>query len=106
MKYIVPIIRGVPDAKYLIMNDANSSILGDDDIGLFRKVEIVMDTSGRTFVNLPELFKKCGKDMFCFSTQYPILDYRTGLLSIESWREDGVRGKTKEVLRYENAGKT
>jgi uncharacterized protein len=42
-------------------------------------------------------------DINAFGTHSPILDYLTGLLRIESLREDEADQKTKELLRSGNA---
>lgn len=102
LKDIVPIVRAVPDAKYLIVNVANSTALNEEDTTLFRKAELLMDSSGRNMMDWPDLFKRFGADHFCFGTQSPILDYCTGLLRIESLSESEADEKTKELLRSGN----
>lgn len=102
LKDIVPIVKAVPDAKYLIVNVANSTALSEEDTALFRKTELLMDSSGRNMVNWADLFKSFGTDKFCFGTQSPILDYFTGLLRIESLRENEADEKTKDLLRSGN----
>ena len=102
LKDIIPIIKLVPDAKYLILNVANSPYLNDEDTELFTKSEILMDTSGRGIINFGELLIKYGKDKFCFGTHSPILDYCTALLRIESLRENEADEKTKDLLRSGN----
>lgn len=103
MKDVMPIIQAVPDAKYLILNVANSTQLDDEETWLIKKAEVVMDTSGRATNNLGELLTKYGKDKFALGTHAPILDYLTGLLRIESLREDEADAEAKEQLRYGNA---
>ena len=105
LKDIVPIIKVVPDAKYLILNVSNSTELNNDETELFKKASIVMDTSGRAICNLGELITVYGNEKFDFGTHSPILDYRTGLLRIESLRANEADEKTKELLRYGNAKK-
>jgi predicted TIM-barrel fold metal-dependent hydrolase len=99
---IVPIVRAVPDAKYLILNVANSTVLDEKDTALFRKADILMDSSGRNMIDWADLFKRFGTDKFCFGTHSPILDYCTGLLRIESLRESEADEKTKDLLRAGN----
>lgn len=99
---ITPIVRAVPDAKYLIVNVANSTALSEEDTALFRKVELLMDSSGRNMIDWPDLFKRFGTDHFCFGTQSPILDYFTGLLRIESLSDSEADEKTKDLLRAGN----
>lgn len=102
LKEVIPIMRSVPDAKYLVVNVANGTLLGDEDAALFRKTEVVMDTSGRNIVNPGELLRTYGKEKLCFGTHCPILDYFTGLLRIESLREDEADAATKELIRSGN----
>lgn len=102
LKDIVPIVRAVPDAKYLIVNVANSIALNEEDTALFRKAELLMDSSGRNMIDWPDLFKRFGAEHFCFGTQSPVLDYFTGLLRIESLSESEADAKTKELLRSGN----
>ena len=103
VKDLVPIVRAVPDAKYLILNVANSIELGDEDRKLFQKADIVFDTSGRNISNLGELLKTYGKEKFAFGTHSPILDYLTGMLRIESLRKEEADVETRELLRSGNA---
>ena len=103
LKVIFPIIKEVPDAKYLILNVANSLHLEENDIELFKKAEVLMDTSGRTLADLGSLLITYGKERFAFGTHSPILDYLTGQLRIESLRESEADAATKEVLRSGNA---
>jgi len=101
---IMPIIRAVPDAKYMILNPANSITLRDDrDIDLFKKGEILFDTSGRQINSLPDLLKSYGTEKFAFGTHSPVLDYLTGMLRIESLRNNEADEETKELLRSGNA---
>jgi uncharacterized protein len=103
LKDCVPIVREVPDAKYLILNVANSTRLSDEETELFKKADIVFDTSGRSISNLGELLKTYGKNKFAFGTHSPVLDYLTGLLRIESLREAEADEPTKELIRSGNA---
>ncbi len=100
---IVPIIKEVPDVKYLILNIANGIQVNDEDTELFKNSDIVFDTSGRNIYNLSEMINKFGNDKFVFGTHSPILDYVTGLLRIESLRPSEADEATKELLRSGNA---
>lgn len=102
LRDIVPIVKEVPDAKYMIVNVANSTALNQQDSALFKKAAILMDTSGRNITDWADLFTRFGTDKFCFGTQSPILDYCSGLLRIESLRENEAGEKTKDLLRYGN----
>ena len=103
LKDIMPVIRAVPDARYMILNAANSLDLDDNDLDLIRKGEVVIDTSGRAISKPWELIKRFGSDKFAFGTHSPILDYTTGQLRIEALRESEADEKTKELLRSANA---
>jgi predicted TIM-barrel fold metal-dependent hydrolase len=103
LKDIVPIVRAVPDAKYLIVNVANSTALSDEDLALFKKSDLLMDTSGRLLEGWPNpLISKFGPDKFCFGTHSPILDYCSGLLRIEALKESEADSSSKELLRSGN----
>jgi predicted TIM-barrel fold metal-dependent hydrolase len=103
LKDIMPIVKAVPDAKYMILNVANSMDLDQNDAAVLKKASLIMDTSGRALSNPGELLKKFGKDKFAFGTHSPILDYLTGRLRIESLRETEADETTKEMLRSGNA---
>lgn len=103
LKDIFPIIKAVPDAKYMILNIANSMHLEDTDQALFKKADVLMDTSGRRLTDLGSVLKAEGKERFAFGTHSPILDYLTGRLRIEALREEEADEKTKALLRSGNA---
>lgn len=103
LKDVIPIVREVPDAKYLILNVANSVVLPEEQVALFKKAELVMDTSGRNIIDLGALLKTYGRDKFAFGTHAPILDDATGLLRIEALRDTEADQETKALLRSGNA---
>ena len=103
LKSIMPIIRAVPDAKFMILNASNSIYLDGEDAAVFAKADVLIDTSGRTLVDLGGLLKIQGKERFAFGTHSPIFDYLTGQLRIESLRPEEADEKTKELLRSGNA---
>jgi predicted TIM-barrel fold metal-dependent hydrolase len=106
LQNIVPIIREVPDAKYIIVNLANSISLNDGETDLIRKANVVFDTSGRAIMGddtLSELLKRFGNEKFAFGSHSPVLDYLTGLLRIESMNISEADEGTKELLRSGNA---
>lgn len=103
LKDVMPIIRAVPDAKFIILNVANSMELNDADLALFKKADIVIDTSGKSISNLGAMIKTYGKQKFAWGTHSPILDYLTGLLRIEALRETEADAATKELIRSGNA---
>ena len=106
LQNVVPIIKEVPDAKYIIVNLATSINLNDEDMALIKKADILFDTSGRTIRGdntLGELLKRFGNDKFAFGTHSPILDYLAGRLRIESMSDSEADETTKELLRSGNA---
>ncbi|WP_018626256.1 amidohydrolase family protein [Niabella aurantiaca] len=102
LKNIVPIVKAVPDAKYMIVNVAGSMALSGEEMSLFRKADLLMDSSGRSMTNWSDLLKQFGTGKFCFGTHSPILDYFSGLLRIESLRKNEADEHTKELLRSGN----
>lgn len=102
LRDVVPIMRSVPDAKFLILNVANSAVLPEEETRLLRNSDVVMDTAGRNLVNLGELLKTYGPTKFAFGSHAPILDDVTGLLRIESLREHEADEATREGLRSGN----
>jgi hypothetical protein len=103
MKDIIPIINEVKDAKYFIVNAANSMEISDEETALLKRTDLLIDTSGRSLTNLGELIKLYGKEKFAFGTHSPVLDYLSGLIRIESLRENEADEATKELLRSGNA---
>lgn len=103
VKDIIPIIKEVPDAKYLILNVASGmQSLSDEESKIFIDADVVFDTSGKNITNLGAMVNKYGKDMFAFGTHSPIFDYLSGLLRIEAMRENNDEA-TKELIRSGNA---
>ena len=105
LKDVIPVIKAVPDAKFMILNIANNINLSDEDAALIRKTDILMDTSGREINDLGGLIKKYGRDKFAMGTHAPILDYLTGILRIESLRSPEADEDTRELIRSGNAKK-
>jgi predicted TIM-barrel fold metal-dependent hydrolase len=106
MKNIIPIVKEVPDAKYIIVNLATSINLDDEELALIKKADILFDTSGRSIRGgntLSNLLERFGKEKFAFGTHSPILDYVTGLLRIETLNETEADAATKDLLRSGNA---
>ena len=99
---IVPIVRAVPDAKFIILNVANRGSLNDDDIETLEKADIVFDTSGRSTNNLFTL-EQFGRNKVAFGTHTPILDYVTGRIRVEALKEEEADEAAKELIRSGNA---
>ena len=103
LKDITPIIKLVPDAKYFIVNAANSMVVSAEETELIKRSKLLFDTSGRNLTNLGDMLKLYGKDKFAFGTHSPVLDYLGGLLRIESLRENEADEATKQLIRSVNA---
>ena len=103
LKNIVPIVKAVPDAKYIIVNVANGLNLNAEETELFRKADIVFDTSGRSMSDLPALITRFGKEKFTFGSHSPILDYLSGRIRIEYMNDSEADEVTKEMIRSGNA---
>ncbi|MBI5011149.1 MAG: amidohydrolase [Bacteroidia bacterium] len=103
MKDIMPIIREVKDARYFIVNAANSMNVEQSDNELIKNTDLLIDTSGRALSDPADLIMRLGKEKFAFGTHSPILDYLTGLLRIESLRPDEADEPSKEMIRSGNA---
>ena len=106
LQKVMPIISEVPDAKFIIVNLANSISLTDEDLELIRKANVVFDTSGRALMSdneLSVLLKRFGREKFAFGSHSPVLDYLTGLLRIESMTNSEADDDTKQLLRSGNA---
>lgn len=103
LKDVMPLVTAVPDASYMIVNVANSMNLTSEDTARVRKTNMLIDTSGRALNNLSRMIETFGKEKFAFGTHAPILDYLTGLLRIESLKNDEADVATREGLRSGNA---
>lgn len=106
LKNIIPVIKAVPDARYIIVNLANSISLTGEETDIITGTDLVFDTSGRAIRgenDLALLLKRFGREKFAFGTHSPILDYLTGRLRIESMSNDEADEGTKELIRSGNA---
>jgi hypothetical protein len=106
LQNIIPLVREVPDAKYIIVNLANSLELSKEDTELIKRTNVVFDTSGRAIMGddmLSILLGRFGSEKFAFGSHSPILDYLTGLLRIESMNGSEADEGKKELLRSGNA---
>ncbi len=102
LKDVIPIMKAVPDAKYLIQNVSGSTNLDAEEVKILNSSHCVIDTSGRYILNLGELISNFGAEKFCFGTHSPILDYCTGLLRVESLRPDEATEAVKQLIRSTN----
>lgn len=102
LKDVLPVIRSIPDAKFLILNLSGSLKLTADETELLRRTDLVMDTSGRSLTDPAGFMKVLGAEKFAFGSHSPILDYCTGLLRIEALRPDEAGEELKEGLRSGN----
>jgi predicted TIM-barrel fold metal-dependent hydrolase len=106
VKNIIPIIKEVPDAKYIIVNLANVRKLSDEDMAVIKKANVVFDTSGREIRGentLGAMIKTYGIDKFAFGSHSPILDYLSGMLRVESLTDKEADMETRELIRSGNA---
>jgi predicted TIM-barrel fold metal-dependent hydrolase len=103
LKDILPIVKEVPDAKYIFLNLSNSTKLNMEEEQLLKNTNMVIDTSGRSLNDIHGLLERFGQDKFAFGTHAPILDYLTALLRIESLRENEVNTNVKDLMRFGNA---
>lgn len=103
LKDLIPVIRKVSDARYLIQNVSNRTDLEDGDSQVLRDASVAMDTSGRSMTNLGSMIETYGPGKFVFGTHSPVLDYCTGLLRIESLRQEEGDETVKEQIRSGNA---
>lgn len=105
LKDIVPIVKAVPDAKFMILNVTmfNFTEVSKEDAEVLKNSNTVFDTSGRALKILSEYFDLVGKEKFAFGTHSPIFDYLTALLRVESLRDSEADEATKELIRSGNA---
>lgn len=105
LKDILPIVKAVPDAKFLILNVANNTSLQAQDLKVLKEGQVIMDTSGRNIIHLGDMIRTFGKEKFAFGSHAPLLDHYTGLIRVESLRENEADEATKELLRSGNIKK-
>ncbi|GAA4432813.1 hypothetical protein GCM10023091_05510 [Ravibacter arvi] len=106
LKDVLPLIKAVPDAKYLILNLANNSNFGafnKEELAMVRSTKLLMDTSGRMVMELADMVKNYGEDKFAFGSHYPLLDPDTGLLRIDALRPEEATEKVKNLIYNGNA---
>lgn len=103
LKDVIPLLKEVPDAKYLILNVANSARLNEEETSVLKKADLLMDTSGRAMNELPDLINNFGIEKFGYGTHSPILDNVTARLRIETLKETEAGVEGKKLLRSGNA---
>lgn len=104
-KNFLPIVRAVPDARYMFLNLATGIALTQDEKQLLKNADFLFDTSGRSITAPWQLIKDFGKERLAFGTHAPIADYLTGLLRIESMRPDEAGPIEKDLIRSGNIKK-
>ncbi|MBZ4191176.1 amidohydrolase family protein [Niabella beijingensis] len=102
LKEFIPIVKRVPDARYLFLNIATGMALGPEEMTVLKAADFIFDTSGRSLQYMDVLLKNFGPEKFAFGTHAPILDYLTGLLRIESLSASEATAADKELLRSGN----
>lgn len=100
LKDFLPLLQAVPDARYMLLNLATGLVLSPEEEALLRRSKVLFDTSGRHIGHFANIYRRFGEDRFAFGSHFPVLDYFTGLLRIESLR-DGEGDK--DLFRYRNA---
>ncbi|WP_119079968.1 amidohydrolase family protein [Chitinophaga alhagiae] len=100
IKDYLPLLQAVPDAKYMLLNLSTGVGLSAEEEALLKGTDVLFDTSGRHIGHLAKFAKRFGEQRFAFGTHFPVLDYYTGLLRIDSLREEE---GDKEQYRYRNA---
>lgn len=101
---VLPLLKRVPETKYIILNLANSTRLAPEDEAFFNRCNILMDTSGRMLNRLSDHIKRWGIEKFAFGSHTPILDYCTSRLRIE-YLDNEYDHSMKDQIRYRNATK-
>lgn len=102
IKNILPIIEKVPDAKYMILNYANTASLNEKEKKIVQQTDLLIDSSGRAMTHMAEFVKLFGVDKLAYGTHAPFLDYLTGMLRIESLRDEEATAAEKEKMRSGN----
>jgi hypothetical protein len=96
-------LKAVPDARYLLLNLSTGLTLSAEEEDLLKNCHVLFDTSGRNITSFHDFYSRVGKDRVALGTHFPILDYCTGLLRIESLRATEADEAEKDLFRYRNA---
>lgn len=105
LKDYLPLLRAVPDAKFMLLNLSTPLAMSEQDERTIREGNVLIDTSGRYISNFASFVKRFGKNKFAFGTHFPVLDYYTGLLRIESLRKEEADEADRELFRHGNASR-
>lgn len=100
LKDYLPLLQAVPDAKYMLLNLSTGMALTPEEEALLKKSQVLFDTSGRHIGHFANFCKRFGAERFAFGTHFPVMDYYTALLRIESLRPDE---GDKDDFFYKNA---
>ncbi len=99
----IPLIEKVPDAKYLLLNLATGYRLNDQHMALLRNTDLLIDTSGRSLADMPEVIRLYGAEKIAMGSHSPVLDSLTGLLRIVSLSAGEADERTKQLMLSGNA---
>lgn len=105
LKDYLPLLRAVPGAKFMLLNLGTNMALSDEDVKTIKDGNVLIDTSGRYITHFANYVKRFGKEKFAFGTHFPVLDYYTGLLRIESLRKEEASEEDRELFRHLNAAR-
>lgn len=103
MKDYVPLVQAVPDAKYMMLNLSTGMTLSAEQETALKNANVLFDTSGRHITHFANVYRRFGKDKFAFGSHFPVFDYYTGLLRIESLRLDEAEEADRALFCSGNA---
>jgi predicted TIM-barrel fold metal-dependent hydrolase len=103
LKDYLPLLKTVPDARYLLLNLSTGLTLSPEEDALLKNGHVLFDTSGRNISDFGDFYKRFGKTRVACGTHFPVFDYLTGLLRIESLRATEADEADKDLFRYRNA---
>jgi len=99
----MPLIAAEPRAKYLLLNLASGFRLSDEHHAILNNVDFLLDTSGRSLSNMPEIMRLYGTEKIAMGSHSPILDSLTGMLRILSLSEAEASERAKQLMLSGNA---
>lgn len=102
-KKFIPLMKAVPDARYLLLNISTGLALNKEETDILKKTDYMFDTSGRTIDVVRDFLSLYGKERFAFGTHAPVFDYLSGMMRIAYLNEQEVSEREKEMLRSGNA---